>query len=186
MIYDIVHRQARPEGSLSLVVLAPVAVSNGLEHGMITVERRDGLRIDEEGTLAGTLERCAELKLLVIDKEACTIDQPRGLGESDKHGIVDIDLVVAVDVAVLDVTGHHVAVLTGRVVDVVLVAEEPFGNVAHGLADLVALLTLPGRLVGGFLDIFIFHTVVGQRAIEDKPEVISEHVLDLGREVHTA
>ena len=47
-------------------------------------------------------------------------------------------------------------------------------------------LTLPCRLVGGFLYILVLCLVVGERSVEDKPEVVVEHMLKLCREVEAS
>ena len=89
-----------------------MAVGNSLQHGMVAIEWRDGLCVYEERTLARALEGGVEFEVLVVDEEAHTVDESRCLGISDEHCVVDVNLAVGIHVAIFDVTGHHITVLT--------------------------------------------------------------------------
>ena len=153
---------------------------------MIANKGRDGAGIDKKRALAGALERETEFESLVINESAKAIYQSWRFRIADIGGIGHCNASITIQVAILDIAGHHITVLAGRVGDFGFVAEQSLGNVANRLTDFFAFHALPGWFVGSLLYFFKLHLIISKCSVQNHPKVIAELMLYFSREVNAS
>ena len=106
-----------------------MVIINFFQHRPITHERSNLHRIHEERALTRSLERETELPILKIEEPAKTINHAWGGRETDIRGIIHVDHAVPVQVAIANITRHHVPTLSGGIINLCLITENALGNV---------------------------------------------------------
>ena len=139
--------QTRPKGTDVTVVLRPMVVGIDLHQlvllhdgiGCIRIdERRRIVDVDPEGLMSQSLEKEREVQSLVAGTQTETVDDFRTGRIADRHPVQVGDTVVAVDVAVLDVTAHDggsAEILDGGIGHLAVIDEQALRDIAPGLSD---------------------------------------------------